>query len=218
MWARVHRIDRARPLANGGAVILIEDERATAQIVRTAAMSTLIAVARVLDARQLLDLKFGGKGEVWYAPAAPLPSFLAEAVARAGAHVSDRAGNKVLYPAQPASVSAIVDVAFSDLAHATRGNAGVADLATTLQQVEADRRRSPLDRDQHPLLYWPAVFELASLAGELARRRGGRWIEIPEMPVPFAVKFPDSHELARPTAVAQRIVEGKDGAASLVGG
>jgi len=208
MWSRVHKIDRIRPQPNGGAIILIEDERGVPQMSRLPAMSTLIAIARVLDAKQVLDAKYGGKGEVRYAPAATPPSFLSEAIARAGANIGDRTGDNIVQPAQPASVAAIVDVAFSDLAHHMRGNVGVKDIASTLKHVEADRRKAPMDHD-HPN-YWPAVFELASLAGELSRARGGRWIEIREMPVPFALRFPESADLARPTVLAQKIVEGTD--------
>ena len=206
MWARVHKVDRIRPQPTGGAIILIEDERSRGQLERFQPLFTLIAIARVLDARQVLQAKFGGKGEIRYAVDAA-PSFLAEAVARAGASVSDRSGERIAYPAAPASVDSVVDVAFSDLAHVTRGNAGV-DMATTLQRLEIERRKSPLDRETSAHLYWPAVFELAAVAGELARARGGRWIEVREMPVPFAMKFPDN-SLARPVAVAIDTVENK---------
>ena len=213
MWSRVHKIDRIRPQPNGGAIILIEDERGIPLMSRVPAMSTLIAIARILDAKQVLDSKYGGKGEVRYAPAAPPPGFLSEAIARAGAHVSDRTGDTVVQPAQPQSVSAIVDVAFSDLAHWMRGNVGVSDLASTLKHVEADRRKAPMDLDNPQ--YWPAVFELAALAGEMSRSRGGRWVEIREMPVPFALMFPDTQALAHPTVLAQKIVEGTDTDGSL---
>jgi hypothetical protein len=63
--------------------------------------------------------------------------------------------------------------------------------------------------------YWPAVFELAALAGEMSRARGGQWVEIREMPVPFALKFPDTAALAHPTVLAQKIVEGTDTEGSL---
>ena len=53
MWSRVHKIDRIRPQPNGGAIILIEDERGVPQMSRLPAMSTLIAIARVLDAKQV---------------------------------------------------------------------------------------------------------------------------------------------------------------------
>jgi hypothetical protein len=209
MWARLHKVDRIRPQPGGGAIILVEDERGVVNMSRVPSMSTLIAIARVLDAKQVLDAKYAGKGEVRYAPVTPLPSFLAEAVSRAGAHIADRTGDKIVQPAQPASVESLIDVAFSDLAHYTRGNVG-ADLATALKTIEAARRRTPLDRETHPQHYWPAVFEIAALAGELSRSRGGRWIDVREMPVPFAMKFPDSQALARPTALAQKIVEGED--------
>jgi hypothetical protein len=208
MWARVHKIDRIRPQPDGGAIVLVEDERSAAVMSRVPSLSTIVAVARVLNARRVLEARYGGKGEVRYATNASLPGFLFEAVVRAGAGTSDRAGDKLVYPAQPAGVAAIVDVAFSELAHYTRGNVGVPDMIAALRIVEANRRKSPLDRERHPAFYWPAVFELASLAGELSRSRGGRWIETKDTPVPFAIKLATG-DLTMPTKLAQRIVEGE---------
>ena len=208
MWARIHKIDRIRPQPGGGAIILVEDERTAPQMSRVVQMTMLIAVARVLNARRVLEAKYNGKGEVRYACNASLPSFLFDAVRRAGAGVSDRAGEALIAPAEPASVEALIDVAFLELAHYTRGNIGVSDMSAALKAVEANRRKAPLDKDTQPLLYWPAVFELAAIAGELARPRGGRWIATKEMPVPFAIKLA-SNELAMPTKLAQRIVEGE---------
>jgi hypothetical protein len=210
MWARVHKVDRIRPQPGGGAIILIEDERSAPQMQRIPSLSLLIAVARVLDAKQVLDAKYGGKGEVRYATSASVPSPMSEAIARAGGAISTRDGEQVTVPAQPASVASLVDVAFSELAHYTRGNIGGSDMANTLRQLEQARKARPLDKDTDLATYWPAVFELAALASELARARGGRWIDVREMPVPFALRFPDSADLAHPTIAAQHIVEGKD--------
>jgi len=206
MWSRVHKVDRVRPQPGGGAIVLIEDERSAPQVSRSLPLSTLIAIARVLDARQVLDAKYAGKGEVRYAAVAALPIPLSEAIARAGASVCDRTGERVLYPTARQSVEATVDVAFAELAHTLRGNIAAGDLAATLARVERDRAAKPLDKDAER--YWPSVFEIASLAGELARGRGGRWIEVRELPVPFALKFPDG-SLARPLQVAQQLVEGQ---------
>ncbi len=206
MWSRVHKIDRIRPQANGGGIILVEDERSAAQMQRIPSLSLLIAVARVLDAKQVLETKYGGKGEVRYCTSASVPSFLAEAIARAGGAIATRDGETVTQLPQPASTASLVDVAFSELAHYTRGNIGGSDLANTLRQIEAARKLKPLEKDADG--YWPAVFEIAALASELSRARGGRWVETRDMPVPFALKFPDSTDLAKPTVAAQRIVEG----------
>jgi hypothetical protein len=216
VWARVHKIDRIRPQPGGGAIVLVEDERSAAAMSRVPSLSTIIATARVLNARRVLEAKYGGKGEVRYAANASLPSFLFDAVVRAGAGTSDRTGEPLIAPAQPASVAAIIDVAFSELAHYTRGNVGIADMAGALRTVEANRRKAPLDRERNPAFYWSAVFELASLAGELSRPRGGRWIETQDMPVPFAIRLATG-ELAMPTRLAQRIVGGETVEESLAG-
>lgn len=179
-----------------------------AQMQRVPPLSTLIAVARILAARRALDAKFDGKGEVRYCATA-LPSFLSEAVIRAGASVASSDGEKVHVPAQPASVASLIDIAFADLAHHTRSNVGDGvEVAEALKLIEQRRRAAPpLDKDAQPELYWPAVFELAALAGEQARRHGGRWIDTRDLPVPFAVKFADG-AVSHPTVVAQRVVEG----------
>lgn len=209
MWARVHKVDRVRPLAGGGAVVVIEDERTAGQIQRVLSLSTVVAIARVLAGRRVLEAKFAGKGEVRYATGAVLPSALSEAIAHAGAAIAGSDGEQIRMPAQPAGVAALIDVAFSELAHHVRGSMGVADLAAALAQAEKQRRASPLDREQQTERYWTAVFELAALAGELSRKRGGRWIDTRDLPVGFGLKFPDGG-IAHPTVVAQKIVEGAD--------
>lgn len=204
VWARVHKLDKVRPQPQGGAIVVIQDGRTVAQMQRVPSLSTLVAIARVLGARRALDAKFDGKGEVRYA-AVSLPSFLSEAVTRAGASVASSDGDRVQVPAHPASVAALVDIAFSELAHHVRTSVGVDGMTEAIKLVEERRRSSPLDKEAEQ--YWPAVFELAALAGEQARRHGGRWVDTRDVPVPFAVKFADG-AVSHPTVVAQKIVEG----------
>jgi hypothetical protein len=207
VWARLHKIDRVRPQRDGGAVVLVEDERTPAAMALRPPLSTLIAIARVINARRALELKFAGKGEVRYATNAKLPTFLFEAVRRAGAAISDRTGEKADIPATASSVSSIIDQAFTELAHEIRNTIGAHDMVTALRKLEERRRKERLDKDTQTVAYWTSVLELAGLAGELSRPRGGRWIDTREMPVPFAIKFPEGG-LATPTKLAQQIVEG----------
>jgi hypothetical protein len=209
VWARIHKIDRIRPLPGGGAIVLVEDDRKAAAMMRVPSLSILIAVARILNARRALDARYGGKGEIRYAAAATPPSPLLEAIARAGAAVSDPSGDRVLVPAAPAALSAVIDSAFAELAHHVRTSSLASDLGAALRAAEAARRKAPLDRDANPAAYWAAVLELAALAGELSRPRGGRWIDTTELPVPFALRFPDG-ALAAPAKLAQRIALGGD--------
>jgi hypothetical protein len=174
LWARVHKIDRIRPLATGGATVFIEDERTPSQIQRHAPLSIVIAVARVLDAKQVLGSKYAGVGEVRYLGTAGMPSFLMDAIARAGAHVVERERDRVAMAAQPAAVDALVDVAFSDLAHHAKAHHDTTDLASTLKTLEAARKAKPYERDANPAEYWPAVFTIAALANELSRPRRAR--------------------------------------------
>jgi len=210
----VHKLDRVRPQAGGGAIILVEDERTTNQMQRVPSLSTLIATARVLAARRALDAKFDGKGEVRYAAGSTLPHFLSEAVTRAGAAISDRAGDRILVPAHAAGIDAVVDVAFSELAHHARGSIGVTDFGTALERTEKQRRAAPLDKDDKAEAYWTAVFELAAVAGGRARGGGGRGVGPRGLPVPFPLKRPDG-AVAKPIDVAMKIVEGADDSQTL---
>jgi hypothetical protein len=207
MWARLHKVDRIRPQPNGGAIVLVEDERSAAEMSRTPSLSTLCAVARVLNAHRVVERKYDGKGEVRYATNATLPAFLSEAIGRAGASIWDGKGERVLVPAQPAAVSSIVDQAFNELAHHVRASLSSQDIPSALELTEKRRRKAPLDRDANPAAYWGAVLELAALAGELSRSRGGRWIDTKEMPIPFAIKL-STGEQAMPTRLAEQIVSG----------
>jgi len=209
VWARVHKIDRIRPLPGGGAIVLVEDDRKAAAMVRVPSLSVLIAIARILNARRVLASRYGGKGEVRYAAAAMPPSPLLEAIIRAGADVADGTGERVLIPTAPAGLSAVIDHTFAELAHHVRTSSQSSDLPAALRAAEAARRKAPLDREANPAGYWTAVFELAALAGELSRPKGGRWIETTELLMPFAIRFPGG-ELAAPARLAQRIASGDD--------
>jgi hypothetical protein len=209
MWASVHKIDRVRPLPGGGAHVILEDERKAVAMSRVPGLSTTIAVARVLNARRLLAVKYGGKGEVRYAASASLPDFLFDAVSRAGAAVTDLSADNVILPATPSGIASVVDMGFSSLAHDTRINCGTFEVGEALRRLETDRRKSPLDREADHQRYWTSVFELAALAGELWRPRGGRWVDTQDTPVPFAIKPAEGNLLAKPAKLAQRIVDGE---------
>ena len=185
----------------------MEDERNIGAMSLVPSLSVIVAIARVLNAKRALELKFDGKGEVRYAAGPSLPDFMLDAVTRAGASSCDRDGETIKFPAQPGAVAAVIDQAFNALAYHLRASVGAVDLPGALRTLEARRGKAVLDRETHPAQYWTAVLELAALAGEVSRPRGGRWIETKEMPVPFAIKFPEG-QLAMPAKLAMQIVEG----------
>ncbi len=207
MWARLHKVDRIKPQPNGGAIILVEDERNIGAISVVPSISILMAVSKVLNAKRALELKFEGKGEIRYCAGPSLPDFLQDAVTRAGASSCDRSGETIQIPAHPQSVAAIVDQAFAALAYHLRSSVGAADLPGALRTLEARRGKTSIDREANPAQYWTAVLELAALAGEVSRAKGGRWIDTKDMPIPFAIKFPEG-QLAKPAGLAIQIVEG----------
>jgi len=196
-----------KPQPNGGAIVLVEDERNIGAMSVVPSISILMAVARVLNAKRVLEVKFEGKGEIRYAAGPSLPDFLLDAITRAGASSCDRSGETIKVPAQPSSVSATIDQAMASLAYHLRSSVGAADLPGALKTLESRRSKVVLDKEADPAKYWTAVLELAALAGEMARPRGGRWIDTKEMPVPYAIKFPEG-QLAQPAKLAMQVVEG----------
>jgi hypothetical protein len=133
VWARVHKIDRIRPQPDGSAHVLIEDERNAATMSRSPGLTTVIAVARVLNAKRVLDAKYNGKGEVRYACGPMPPQFLFDAIVRAGGVVTDASGENIVVPASPGAVAGIVDHAFAELAHGLRSTVGAQDMPTALK-------------------------------------------------------------------------------------
>ena len=89
------------------------------------------------------------------------------------------------------------------------------DLAAALEKSEQKRRAAPLDKDKEPEKYWPAVLELAALAGELSRQARRPLDRDPRPAGAVRAEVPRRRDLA-PTVVAQKIVEGV-GADSLQG-
>ncbi|MBS1123383.1 MAG: hypothetical protein H6Q90_5611 [Deltaproteobacteria bacterium] len=142
MWARVHKIDRIRPQPGGGAIVVVEDDRNAVAMERVPGLSTLCAVARVLNARRLLEARFGGKGEVRYATITSPPTFLVDAITRAGASLCDSTGERVVVTPAPAAISPIIDSAFAQLAHHVRTNAGAPDMVTAIRMLEVTRSSS----------------------------------------------------------------------------
>jgi hypothetical protein len=207
MWARVHKIDKVKSGPKGAPIVILEDERNAGAMSRVPSLSTLVAIARILNAKRLLDMKYAGAGEIRYATNARLPSFLSEAISRAGANITDRGGDTVEVPAMPASVDSVIDLAFNELANYTRNANGATDMSMALKTIEARRRKAPLDREADPAAYWTAIFELGALAGELSRPKNGRWFHTDTQPAPFAIKLAEGG-IATPLKLAQQIVEG----------
>jgi len=196
-----------KPQSNGGAIVLVEDERSIGQMSVVPSLSTVMAIGRVLNAHRVIEVKYGGKGEVRYCAGPALPDFLGDAVTRAGAASCDRTGENIRVPAQRAAVAATVDQAFNALAYHLRTAVGATDLPGALKTLEGRRRKVVIDKDENPAGYWTAVLELCALAGEVSRAKNGRWIDTKEMPVPFAIKFPEG-QLAMPAKLATQIIDG----------
>ena len=202
-WADLDKLAVARPRDDGRATLVVRDDRTLDVIVETRALSTVVAICRVLRARHVIAQKHDGRGVVIYAVATAPPPFLVAAVTAAGGALFDGAREHVASAPPPTTVQ--LDAAFCDLATVVRRRVGVRSFSDALDVLESElRRRTPSE----PGAQWRAVFELAALAGELLRAdRPGRWIEAPADRVPVALDR-GKREIVFPGKLARAIVDG----------
>ncbi len=203
-WANLGKLAVAKPAADGSPRIVIVDDRPRADIVATRALSTLVAICRVVHARYAIAKKFGGRGTAIYA-CTGAPAFLADAVAAAGGVVIDAGTPRET--AAPLPLSAQLDTACFDLATAARRRASVGSFAAALEVREHELERRRLTPDP-PEPYWTAVLELCALAGEVARGfTPGSWKPTDEgAAVPLALDLAGGTRLL-PETLARTIVE-----------
>ncbi|MEO8702669.1 MAG: hypothetical protein ABI867_21675 [Kofleriaceae bacterium] len=205
-WASVDKLALAKPRADGRATVVVSDERLNSQIAEVVPLSTVIAIARVLRGRRVLEER-GRPGVVVYQCKQAPPQFLIDAVTAAGGIVFD--GTREHVAPKPLALTVQLDAAFLDLATVVRRRLKVADFAGALDVLESTLQRQPAEG----AAVWPAVMELIALTAELVRdRRPARWIEALDQRLPLALDLGAGTRLY-PAQVAQTIATG--GAGSL---
>lgn len=207
-WADLDRLSVAKPRADGTQVIVARDGRTPEQIADARPLSIVVAISRVVKGRFLLAERHGGRGSVIYATTAPPPGFLVDAVSAAGGVVFD--GTREHRAGSPLATTVQLDAACCDLAVQVRRRLKARSFADALDAYEREVRRKLPARDD-PAAWWPAILELAALAGEHVREtRPGRWVEAPSQRVPLALELGKGEQLF-PGKLAQTIVEGGAG-------
>ena len=207
MYCSIDKID----LMTAGAAIQT-DHRAYDEIEAEPELSSLFAMARVLNARGHLVEDGRTDAAVHYVIPGDVPPSLCDALTAVGATI-ERMGQAphVLGPISRDAIDAIADRAFSDLARRAAGRVGTRDLAMALRMLEDQTFAAPPDRTDEPA-YWQRVLELAALAGELLRAKYPRalgWVQSDRAMVPFGFGI-DASTIMFPTNRAQRVIE--DGA------
>lgn len=208
MYCALDKIDLAATV-EGRKVSVQTDHRSVDEIEREPELSVLIALARVINARQDSE-------QVYYiVEQAPMRVF--EALAAAGAMV---AANATQLPAGSVTgsdelVDELCDHAFTELAQRAARGVGTRDVAFALRMLEDQTLADPPRRDR-PQAYWRRILELAALTGEVLRAKfaGARWVVSERALVPFGLSLPLTGGNATtlfPTNRAKRLIdEGRD--------
>jgi len=196
--------------AVGRPVAIQTDHRSPDEIEAEPELSTLFAMARVLNARGHLAEDGHPDAAVHYVLPAGAPPLLVDALTAVGATL-ERTHTQPLGPPSREAIAGIADRAFGDLARRAARRIGTRDLAMALRMLEGQTFADPPERSDEPL-YWQRVLELAALAGELLRAKYPHalgWVQSDRSIMPFGFGI-DASTIMFPTNRAQRVIE--DGA------
>jgi hypothetical protein len=206
-WADLDKI-AVKPRPDGGATLVIRDDRPLDKIFETKHLSIIIAIARVTRARHALAEKYGGRGAVVYVVSRRPPDFLLDAITAAGGIAFH--GTREHSAASPLPTTLQLDATFSDLGSQVRRRLGAKSFLAALESLEWELRRKLPDRAD-PAAWWTATVELAALTGECMReKRAARWTEAPSERFPLGLDLGKSNVLL-PGQLAQTILEGGAG-------
>jgi hypothetical protein len=209
VYCSIDKIDLVAQV-DGKSIAVQTDHRARRDIEAEPELSTLFAMARVLNARQQLADDGQCDAAVHYKVASVPPPLLREALRAAGGVLEGKRIEK-LGRASDAAVGALADRAFSALARRAAARVGSRDLAIALRMLEDQTVAAPPARDDE-VAYWTRVLELAALAGELLRAKyPGQWVQTDRALVPFGFQLSTGSAVMFPTNRAQRVIEdGRD--------
>lgn len=204
-WADLDKVAVGKPRPDGRATLVIRDERTTTAMREVRALSTVIAISRVIRARAAIDKLHDGRGIVIYACAEVPPAFLVDAASAAGGVVFAAGREHVNRAALATTVQ--LDAAFVDLATSVRRRFKVGNAGDALDVLEHHLRRRPIAQDE-VVAWWSMMFELVALAGELVRAdRPARWIAAPDHRLPLGLDLGAAGTVI-PGAMAQTLLEG----------
>ena len=198
MYCSLDKLDLLATAPSGEVFGVQTDARAAAELEAERALSTLFALARVLNAREHLRMRGELVIRVSYARTdpSPPPPWLVDALAAAGARVTRPGADlgadlEVTARAFDAvAVGELVDEAFAQLAVHAAARIGSRDPAMALRMLEDQTLAAPPVRAEDERAYWERVLWLAALTGELLRGKlGGRWVETVQAVVPFAFQL-----------------------------
>jgi hypothetical protein len=206
VYCSIDKIDLAARV-DGRPIAVQTDHRARAEIEAEPELSTLYAMARVLNART--HLHEGGHADaiVHYAVDHEPPPLLREALGAVGGLLELKKRVEALGDGSEEVAGDLADRMFTALADRVKLRVGSRDVAIALRMLEDQTFADPPSRDDEPA-YWQRVLELAALAGELLRAKyPGRWVQTDRSLVPFGFQVQSGAAVMFPTNRAQRVIE-----------
>jgi hypothetical protein len=223
VYCSLDKIDLAATV-DGKHVAIQTDHRSGAEIASEPELSTLYAMARVLNARS--HIAEHPSTQVNYVVVGEPPDVLRAALRAAGAAVFTTPRLGCMTPpiaieiesseGGEAAVGELADRAFRQLARRAAAQVGTRDIAIALRMLEDQTIADPPSPSDEPA-YWRRVLELAALTGELLRAKclsHGQWVQTDRALVPFGFQLAScdrSTAVMFPTNRAQRLIEdGRD--------
>jgi hypothetical protein len=179
-------LDKLDVVTRGPTSYVQSDHRSADEIAATPEVSTLFALARVINAQA--HAAVAGPGPVIYAtPHDELPACVRDVLAATGAlHKVGARGTPRNHPPAGVTPDELADDAFRGLAARVSRRVGLTDMATVLRALEAETVADPPRQADDEAGYWTRVLELAAVTCEIVRARsGGRWEIHHHADVPF---------------------------------
>lgn len=173
-------LDKIDIVANGkpgalGKVAYQTDHRQEEEYKEQRALSTLLALARVINPNRVDQEDNERHGVIYVAVARP-PDWFRLALASAGAAL-EIGRTPLAWEGDLADPADLADAAFRELAERVRSRAGRALDDDLLKGLEDEILAEAPSKEADEIRYWTAVMELAAVGGELVRARiGGRWV------------------------------------------
>jgi hypothetical protein len=176
MYSSLDRIDLVtQDPATGKKAFHQTDHRSAAEVQQEAEVSTLFALTRVLNARQLGERE--GSVRVLYVCFERPPDFLQRAVIAAGGRLQIN-DQDLIYEGVLSTSEDLADEAFRKLARRLLRERDLPLEERALAALEQEYLGAPGPEDDE-IGHWTRVVELAAVAGELLRSKcGGRWAEV----------------------------------------
>ena len=179
MYSSLDRIDLVtQDPSTGKKAFHQTDHRSAAEVQQEAEVSTLFALTRVLNAREMGEREGGVR--VLYVCFERPPDFLQRAVVAAGGRLQIN-DQDLIYEGVLGTPEELADEAFRKLARRVLRERDLPLEESTLALLEQDSLGAPGPEDDE-IGYWTRVMELAAVTGELLRSQcGGKWIEVQGM-------------------------------------